>query len=182
VNKPALSTPWWLLPPGRLHPLWWIGIGFLLLGLGYLTGLDTQFPTVYVIPVALAAWYSGRWPALALAVGLPLAHVAFLMTRPTPPEPLAGLVAMTIVRGVIILVMGLWFARLSEHERELHRHVSTLEGLLPICAFCKSIRNEAGDWEHLETFISNRSEAQFSHCFCPSCAKTHYPDYADEGG
>jgi hypothetical protein len=70
--------------------------------------------------------------------------------------------------------MALWIARLSEHERALTRYVQRLEGLLPICAFCKSIRNTDDQWEPLETFISTRSDAEFSHGFCPTCVKTHY--------
>jgi hypothetical protein len=80
------------------------------------------------------------------------------------------------LRSAAVCVLAFWLSRLSEHERELHRHVETLEGLLPICSFCKSIRNDAGEWERLEKFISTRSEAMFSHGFCPSCQKIHYPD------
>ena len=168
------------MPPGRLHPAWWAGVACLLLWLDYATGLDTQFPILYFIPVTLAAWYSGRWPALALAIGMPLVHIVFLLTLRTPPEGFLGLVAMTIARGAVIIVTALWFARLSKHERDLRRHVETLEGLLPICAFCKNIRTDGGDWERLETFISKRSTAQFSHGFCPTCAKTHYSNYLDD--
>jgi len=92
---------------------------------------------------------------------------------------MATLVATTTIRGAVVIAMALWFARLSEHERELHRQVQTLEGLLPICSFCKKIRNESGEWERLETFIAERSEAQFSHAFCPSCWKTHYAELGD---
>ena len=49
-----------------------------------------------------------------------------------------------------------------------------LEGLLPICSVCKSIRNEAGKWESLEAFISERSDADFSHGLCPECLRRHY--------
>lgn len=180
MNKEPLARPWWLLPPGRLHPMWWAGVAALLLWLDYATGLDTQFPSLYFIPVTLAAWYSGRWPALALAVAMPLVHIVFLLTLKRPAGSLVTLVGMTVVRGAIIIVTALWFARLSKHERDLHRHVQTLEGLLPICTFCKNIRTEGGDWERLETFISKRSTAQFSHGFCPTCAREHYGDYIDD--
>ena len=74
-------------------------------------------------------------------------------------------------------------ARLSEYERDLHRYVQRLEGMLPICAFCKSIRDQAGAWVPLETFIAERSDAEFTHSVCPSCGRTHYPnvDYDDAG-
>jgi hypothetical protein len=178
MKTQELARPWWLLPPGRLHPLWWIAIGAIWIWIDYLAGPRSPFPVVYVIPVGVAAWYSGRWAALALAVAVPLAHLVFLVTiwnlggEATP-------VGATLFRGTVIIVLALWFARLSEHERELHRHVERLEGLIPICSFCKSIRNEAGGWEPLEQFLSQRSAAQFSHGFCPSCRQTHYPRFAD---
>jgi PAS domain S-box-containing protein len=52
----------------------------------------------------------------------------------------------------------------------------TLRGLLPICAFCKDIRDESGTWQQMESYVSKRSGAQFSHGLCPACAKKHYGD------
>lgn len=178
ANEHAFGRPWWLLPLGRLHPLWWVGIAGVLLWADYVTGPKTEFPVVYVIPVTVAAWYSGRWAALALAIALPLVHAMFLTTLWHQPWSLATL-AETTIRGAVIVAMALWFARLAEHEGALRRHVRTLEGLLPICAFCKKIRNESGAWERLETFIATRSDAQFSHGFCPSCWKTHYAELGE---
>jgi hypothetical protein len=54
--------------------------------------------------------------------------------------------------------------------------IRILKGLLPICSFCKKIRNDLGDWEVLENYISDRSESQFSHSLCPECKVEHYPD------
>lgn len=176
MTSNQLSRPWWLLPPGRVPPLWWAAIGAGLIWIDYAAGPFAEFPVFYVIPVTLAAWYSGRRPSVAMAVVIPIAHLIFEVALWTDVGNLGERVATTIFRGVVILIMALWFARLSEHERALHRHVRRLEGLLPICCFCKSIRTKAGEWEPLETYISNRSEAQFSHGFCPTCGEEHYPD------
>lgn len=46
-----------------------------------------------------------------------------------------------------------------------------LIGLLPICAYCKKIRDDKGSWESLEKFIRERSGAEFTHCICPECAE-----------
>ena len=54
--------------------------------------------------------------------------------------------------------------------------VKTLSGMLPICASCKKIRDDKGYWKQIEMFISEHSEAVFSHSFCPECAKILYPD------
>ncbi len=55
--------------------------------------------------------------------------------------------------------------------------VKTLRGLLPICAWCKKIRNEAGEWADLESYITEHFDAQFSHGVCSNCAaKVKSPD------
>jgi len=59
--------------------------------------------------------------------------------------------------------------------------VKRLSGLLPICASCKKIRDEQGDWEQIEDYIATHSEADFSHSICPQCARKLYPEiFQDE--
>ena len=53
--------------------------------------------------------------------------------------------------------------------------VKTLSGLLPICSSCKKIRDDKGYWNQIETYIRERSEADFTHGICPKCAKMLYP-------
>lgn len=53
--------------------------------------------------------------------------------------------------------------------------VKTLRGFLPICASCKKIRNDQGYWTQIESYISDHSEAEFTHSICPPCAKELYP-------
>ena len=171
------ARPWWLPPPGHVPASWWIAIGTALLGVDYALGISAEFPVLYVIPVSLAAWYSGRRPALFVALANPLLQlVQLIASAPAVDRSLALHVTMTLLRAAVIVIMALWVARLSEHERELHHEVQTLKGLLPICSFCKSIRNESGEWERLERFISRRSETEFSHGMCPSCLETQYPN------
>jgi len=52
-----------------------------------------------------------------------------------------------------------------------------LKGVLPVCSFCKKIRNENNEWQTMESYITSRSDAKFSHSFCPDCGKRHYPEY-----
>jgi len=178
-RRQALARPWWLLPVGHLHPLWWVAIAGFLLGVDIVTGPKTQFPVAYAIPVILAAWYSGRWPALALSVAIPWIHFVFLLALWNHTGSTATLLVITTLRMAVVSTLAFWFARLSEHEQAIDRHVHTLEGLLPLCSFCKSIRNESGEWTRLETFIAERSDAQFSHGFCPACWQAHYPELGD---
>lgn len=57
--------------------------------------------------------------------------------------------------------------------------VRTLRGLLPICANCKKVRDDAGLWHQIESYVSERSEAEFSHGLCPECARELYGDLPD---
>ncbi|MEA3547443.1 MAG: response regulator [Thermodesulfobacteriota bacterium] len=54
--------------------------------------------------------------------------------------------------------------------------VKKLSGFLPICAFCKKIRDDEGYWQQVEQYITEHSEAIFSHGVCPTCAEEHYGD------
>ena len=56
------------------------------------------------------------------------------------------------------------------------REIKILEGILPICSFCKNIRDEKKNWVSLEEYIQKHSEADFSHSLCPVCGERHYGD------
>jgi DNA-binding response OmpR family regulator len=59
-------------------------------------------------------------------------------------------------------------ARVKELELAL-ANVKLLQGLLPICCYCKKIRNDQNYWQQVDTYISDHSEAQFTHGICPEC-------------
>lgn len=59
--------------------------------------------------------------------------------------------------------------RVAERILGLQREVRQLEGLLPICSYCKKIRDEAEHWSQVEEYVSRKTEAQFSHGVCPDC-------------
>lgn len=69
---------------------------------------------------------------------------------------------------------------LSEKERteaslrEARSHVRNLEGIIPICMYCKKIRDDGDSWQQLERYISEHSEALFSHGICPTCFENRF--------
>jgi len=70
---------------------------------------------------------------------------------------------------------------LSEKVNELScalSRIRTLHGILPICSFCRKIRDDHEGWQLLEEYVSAHSDARFSHGVCPECMKKMYPDYA----
>lgn len=66
--------------------------------------------------------------------------------------------------------------RLILELQEALSKIKVLSGFLPTCSFCKRIRNDKGEWEQIETYIRDRSEADFSHSVCPECMEKRYPE------
>lgn len=161
---------------GWAGPARWCGLAALLVGLDYLTGPLVHFPALFLVPVALAARAGARGWMLALGVALPLARslLPLLWGRPWSPGHEAVNAA---IEGAVFVAFGFVTELAARQGRELQREVRVLSGLLPICSFCKRIRDDGGAWQPLETFISARSEADFTHGLCPECGKRHYGEY-----
>lgn len=68
---------------------------------------------------------------------------------------------------------------ISELQKALAQ-VKLLSGLLPICSYCKNIRDDKGYWKLIETYISDHSEADFTHGICPECMEKYYPSASRE--
>jgi PAS domain S-box-containing protein len=66
--------------------------------------------------------------------------------------------------------------RLLKELQQSLEQVKVLSGLLPICAYCKKIRDDKGYWDQLDKFISKNTNVTFSHGICSDCAATHFPD------
>jgi hypothetical protein len=93
--------------------------------------------------------------------------------------------------GIYLLLLGgFWLVmkplagKLIMHADELEQQIQEakatikqLDGLLPICASCKKIRDDKGYWSEVETYIHEHTEADFSHGICPDCAKKLYPGF-----
>ena len=88
------------------------------------------------------------------------------------------------VVGILGIGQDITERKRAEREREaLQKRLEDaltkiLRGFLPICANCKKIRDDQGDWVQIEGYIRDRTEAEFSHGLCPACAKELYPDFA----
>jgi DNA-binding response OmpR family regulator len=65
--------------------------------------------------------------------------------------------------------------RVNELQQALGS-VRTLSGLLPICAYCKRIRDDQDYWKQIEHYLSEHSNARFSHGICPDCMQKHLPE------
>ena len=70
--------------------------------------------------------------------------------------------------------------KIAELQKTLDE-VRTLRGIIPICAKCKKIRDDKGYWNQVEVYVRAHSDAEFSHGFCPECARKLYPGFAPDG-
>jgi transcriptional regulator with GAF, ATPase, and Fis domain len=84
--------------------------------------------------------------------------------------------------AAIALVNSRYLDLLNEKTASLEKalsEVKTLQGLLPICMHCKKIRDDKGFWTKIEKYISNHSQANFTHSLCPQCLKEKYPELSE---
>jgi hypothetical protein len=66
--------------------------------------------------------------------------------------------------------------QISAQLADALKTTKTLSGLLPICSYCKSIRNDEGYWQLVEAFVGSHSSAEFTHGICPGCIQRHFPE------
>jgi len=147
--------------------------------LDYVTGYEISVSILYLGPISLVAWYGGRVPGAIMAI---VGSAAWSITNVGAGEmsrhPLTpywnGLVLLGEFLIVVFVVDRLKIAynaqvALVEELREATTKIKTLRGLVPICAWCKKIRDDEGYWRDLEAYMAAHSEAVFTHGICPQC-------------
>jgi len=120
-----------------------------------------------------ATWTLRMWPTPALAARL--------------DSPLPAVVLCAGALGALLLGAVSYYAQRSSRQametaranlalRAALDQVKTLEGLLPICCYCKRVRDDTGYWSQIDTYIRKRTKASFSHGYCPECAVKFYEE------
>ena len=98
--------------------------------------------------------------------GFALGTLCAIDRKPRQLSPQQKRAMEALARQVMAL---LDFRRVSEHLADTLEHVKTLRGLLPICAWCKRIRDDKGYWNQVEAYLRAHTEADFTHGICPEC-------------
>jgi hypothetical protein len=159
----------------RLLPALWGILAAVILGIDFITGPDIAFPYFFLVPVVLAARYSGALWGYSLAVLLPVIrfffHFAWLGQTSLFNDFFNVAIRMIILAAAAYLV-----DRITRQARE----IQILRGSLPICSICKRIRDANQNWTSVETYITKHSEAEFSHTLCPECSKRHYGAWLEQ--
>jgi sigma-B regulation protein RsbU (phosphoserine phosphatase) len=151
--------------------------------------LDWMLPTIDGLEICRRIRASGQ--------GVPTSYIILLTSRNGPTDLVAGLDAGAdeyLVKPIdpdelrarlnagarIISLQQVLEHKIRELEAAL-RNVRMLTGLLPICAYCKSIRDDSNYWHRVEEYVTEHSDAQFSHGICPRCLPKVEKDMAVEG-
>ena len=94
----------------------------------------------------------------------------------------SGLIALILISAgttVFVNVSEPIITKLHNTVNQLEKSLSevkTLKGIVPICSYCKKIRDDQGYWAQVESYVSEHTDADFSHGICPECVAKHYPD------
>lgn len=131
------------------------------------------FPVLFLIPVLLLAWNCGLRTAMTLGAILCIVRISVQCAWGIPYE-LRFIIVNGVIRIGILFFLAWLVAKLSEQTQALRARVRTLEGMLPTCSFCKDIRDESGNWQPMETYVAQRTEARFTHGICPRCTAAQY--------
>lgn len=83
-----------------------------------------------------------------------------------------GFLISSVIITLLLLVVIYYIVRIKKIDNKLKNAVNeikTLRGIIPICSYCHSIRDNEGAWSRIESYLSSNSESQFSHGICPKC-------------
>ena len=141
----------------------------------------------YLIPIALVTLRSTRTAGLLTSVVCGVMWISMEVRSPTGSEFLWLDAWNNLLRVGVFVSFALILARFKgDMVREMKLNaklqaalaeVNQLSGLLPICAWCKRIRDDQGTWQQIETYITVHSEADFTHGICPDCARKHKAEH-----
>jgi hypothetical protein len=140
---------------------------------GTIVGLDYRGKKVLAAyrPVALLNW--------GIVAKVDMSEVRAPFIKAGLICGLFGIIAIMIGTVIFIKVTDPLIVKLHNTIAKLQNalgDVTQLSGLLPICAYCKKIRDDKGYWNQIEAYLQKHTEAEFSHGICPDCEKKIYAD------
>jgi len=156
-----------------------IALSLIVYFMDILTRARFGFSIFYIPSILIATWYAGRWYGLGASLAATLLwFIADLASGLPYLHPLVPYWNAGIRMGFYTMIVLLLSALKSEYEqrerlikelRTAMENLRVLRGLLPICAWCKKIRDDSGYWKQLEQYVEEHSEAAFTHGICPEC-------------
>jgi len=176
----------------RLHPLFMAssssGNAWRILGIpltilvalvDFYSGNELNVSVFYLLPIALASWKLGKGEAIFVAAFSALVWFAedTLVLRRTESLwiPFFNMLALFGVFLTVVLTLSALRKAFVAQQRLIDQlqvalsRVHTLSGLLPMCSWCKKVRDDHGYWKAVEAYIQEHSDAEVTHGICPDC-------------
>ncbi len=132
----------------------------------------------YILVVLISLWSPRTNLPIYMAIGGSILTVIGFYSSPSGGELWKVLFNRSLALFAIwtTAILSVQMKNIQEEREKTLLDLKILSGLLPICASCKKIRDDKGYWNRIESYISNHSEAEFTHGICPDCAKKLYSD------
>lgn len=149
--------------------------------------LGVAISVLYVVVVFLTMWQKDVRLTVIFSIICVLCVFAAYVFKPEVEEMwkvyanrLLAIIAIMSTAFLCIKFKNEYYLRVKAVEEKNYalNKVKILSGLLPICASCKKIRDDAGYWVSIEKYITEHSEADFTHGICPECRNRLYPEVA----
>jgi two-component system, response regulator PdtaR len=176
----------------RLESLGYRICGTAETGFEAISGVYRHHPDLVTMDILLQGKMTGIEAAARIAEGsdVPIVYMTCLsdqavfegaiktnpygyVIKPYDINALRSAIEIAVIKHKAAKAQEVLIARLQKALQD----VKTLSGLLPICAACKKIRNDADNsWQQIEDYISSHSNAEFTHGICPECAHRLYPE------
>jgi GAF domain-containing protein len=120
-------------------------------------------------------------PLIRFYAGAPLIipdghHLGALCVLDQRPRELTGQQQSALTALARLAVGQMELRRVSAELAKAVTNVRTLTGLLPICSYCKGIRDDQGYWQKVESYLETNTEASLTHGICPQCMDQHFPE------
>ena len=141
-----------------------VALGAIVFTLDLLTPMGVALPMLYSGLVLLGLW--SPHPKFALIAAIIATILSILGAIITPP---GGVVWIGVTNRLMALLIVWTTAFLVMRYKRAEQATKILRGLLPICAWCKKIRDDKGYWKQIEEYMEQRTEALFTHGMCTEC-------------
>jgi hypothetical protein len=148
---------------------------FLIFAIDLAVPLGIAVPMGYMAVLLIALWSNQAWMTMSLAgSGMMFTGLGYLLSAHS-----TGSTQALTNRGIAVALIALaaclilWTQHAQQEARMLRRFIL-------MCASCRKIRDEHGDWRGLEQYLEQRTNLLFSHGLCPRCIEKWYPELYPE--
>lgn len=198
----SLGMAWALKRDLRLRQFEILGLCYLLglsAGILYIQASRPLGYNAYAVlsVLAICAFYmASPLPLKLQAIPALLLSLGTILSLFSNHSRLEGLSSIALIYGVVCanligLIVSVQTRYWKRHEfiallRETSlrqqlgqamEEIRTLRGTIPICSYCKNVKNAPGDWQQIEAYLTVHTHAVFSHGICPQCYEKHFHDY-----